>query len=228
MPASDEQGERGEGERPDYKVYRSRPGFLSRLRTPDLQSLRERIGRPRREPGAPPEPWRPSRRWLKWVLIPIGAWFLLSLVSFAISAQIQKSKLDGAAKDTVGGNPFLLAAPQTFLVLGSDRRDETTAEPTFDPDDPSRADTIMLMRIGGGTFRKLSIPRDTYAAIPGHGAQKINAAYAVVDDTFDEDERGNPTLMVGTVEQFLGIDVDHVVLVDFEGFQDFIDAIGGV
>jgi LCP family protein required for cell wall assembly len=225
---SDEQGERGEGERPDYKVYRSRPGFLSRLRTPDLQSLRERIGRPRPEPGAPPEPWRPSRRWLKWILIPIGAWLLLSLVSFAISAQIQKSKLDGAAKDTVGGNPFLLAAPQTFLVLGSDRRDETTAEPTFDPDDPSRADTIMLMRIGGGTFRKLSIPRDTYAAIPGHGAQKINAAYAVVDDTFDEDEQGNPTLMVGTVEQFLGIDVDHVVLVDFEGFQDFIDAIGGV
>jgi LCP family protein required for cell wall assembly len=227
--ANDDQGERREGERPEYKVYRSRPGLLSRLRTPDLQSLRERLGRPRREPGAPAEPSRPSRRWwLKWILIPVGAWILVSLLAFAISAQIQRSKLDGGARDAVGGNPFLLADPQTILVLGSDRRDETTAEPTFNPDDPSRADTTMLMRIGGGTFRKLSIPRDAYADIPGHGAQKINAAYAVVDDTYDKDERGNPALMVETVEQFLGIDVDHVVLVDFDGFRDFIDAIGGV
>jgi LCP family protein required for cell wall assembly len=223
------QGERPEqpgGDRPEYKVYRSRPGILSRLRAPDLDSLRERLRRPGKErpPGAPTERRWP---WLKWVLIPIGAWLLISLLAFAISAQIQKSKLEDGAGEALGGNPFLLASPQTILLLGSDRRDETTAEPTFEANAPSRADTIMLLRIGGGTFRKLSIPRDTFAAIPGHDAQKINAAYAL-DDTDDVQDQGNTALMVETVEEFLGLEVDHVVLVDFEGFKDFIDAIGGV
>ena len=85
----------------------------------------------------------------------------------------------------------------------------------------------MLLRAGGGTFRKLSIPRDSFAAIPGHDPQKINAAYAL-DDTDDVADQGNTSLMVETVENFLGVDVDHVVLVDFEGFKNFIDAIGGV
>ena len=76
----------------------------------------------------------------------------------------------------------------------------------------------MLVRAGRFAFRKLSIPRDTFASIPGHDAQKINAAYAF----------GGAKLEVQTVEQFLGIDVDQVAVVDFDGFRDFIDAIGGV
>jgi LCP family protein required for cell wall assembly len=224
-PGDDQRRSGDAGKRPDYKVYRSRPGLLSRLRSTDLDSLRERL-----RPGGPSKPGvepREKRRWLRWILIPVGVWVLISFVAFGISAQIQRAKLEDGATQALGGNPFLLASPQTILLLGSDRRDETTAEPTFDPNDPSRADTIMLLRVGGGTFRKLSIPRDAYAAIPGHDAQKINAAYAL-DDTDGEADQGNTTLMVETVEGFLGIDVDHVVLVDFEGFQNFIDAIGGV
>lgn len=228
MPPSDQQGG---SERPDYKVYRARPKLLSRLTQPDLGSLREKLKpsrddeRPRREPR-PVAPGR--RRWLRWIAVAAGGWLLLSFVMFAISSQIQKAKLQDSANEAVtGGNPFLAASPQTILMLGSDRRDELTAEPTFDPNAPSRADTIMLIRAGGGVFRKLSIPRDTYAAIPGHNPQKINAAYAL-DDTDANEEQGNTSLMVETVEQFLGLDVDHVVLVDFEGFRDFIDSIGGV
>jgi LCP family protein required for cell wall assembly len=223
VSAGDEQGRPGNaGERPDYKVYKSRPGLLSRLRSTDLDSLRDRL-----RPGGPPKPGGPpgeKRRWLRWILIPIGVWVLISFVAFAISAQIQRFKLEGDATEALSGNPVLLPSPQTILLLGSDRREEESGD--FNPGDPPRADTIMLLRIGGGTFRKLSIPRDSFAAIPGHDAQKINAAYAV-DDT-DGNEQGNTTLMVETVESFLGLDVDHVVLVDFEGFQDFIDAIGGV
>jgi LCP family protein required for cell wall assembly len=223
---SDDQGRPNQqGGRPDYKVYRSRPGLLSRLRSTDLESLRQRLRPGGKGPSA--GGWRDRWRWLRWIVIPIGVWLLLSFVAFAISAQIQRAKLENGATDELTGNPLLLASPQTLLLLGSDRRDEATAEPTFDPNAPSRADTIMLLRVGGGTFRKLSIPRDTFAAIPGHDAQKINAAYAL-DDTDDEPDQGNTTLMVQTVEDFLGIDVDHVVLVDFEGFRDFIDAIGGV
>jgi polyisoprenyl-teichoic acid--peptidoglycan teichoic acid transferase len=67
-------------------------------------------------------------------------------------------------------------------------------------------------------FRKLSIPRDTLAEIPGQGAEKINAAYAF----------GGAELQVETVEDFLGLEINQVAIVDFEGFREFIDTIGGV
>jgi LCP family protein required for cell wall assembly len=76
----------------------------------------------------------------------------------------------------------------------------------------------MLVRAGGGKFEKLSIPRDSFAAIPGQSSQKINAGYAF----------GGAALQIQTVEQFLGVDIDHVIILDFAGFADFIDAIGGV
>ena len=69
-------------------------------------------------------------------------------------------------------------------------------------------------------MRKLSIPRDAAAEIPGHGTQKINAAYAL----------GGPALMIETVEGFLGngLKINHVIEVDFEDFPEFIDALGGI
>jgi len=161
-------------------------------------------------------------------------WLALSVVAFAVSSQIQKGKLADMG-NTLGGNPFMLGFPQTVLVLGTDVRpsglaapDEATPQKCIDAAgegkpppttcSPYRADTIMLVRAGRFAFRKLSIPRDTFASIPGHDAQKINAAYAF----------GGAKLEVQTVEQFLGLDVDQVAVVDFNGFRDFIDAIGGV
>ena len=71
---------------------------------------------------------RPGVAVLKWVAIGAGAWLLLSLVVFAISAQIQKSKLDDAAAAELGGFPFLLAQGQNILVIGTDSRPEGTDE----------------------------------------------------------------------------------------------------
>jgi LCP family protein required for cell wall assembly len=76
----------------------------------------------------------------------------------------------------------------------------------------------MLLRIGGGANASLSIPRDTVVPIPGHGATKINAAYAF----------GGPALALQTVKEYLGIDVNHVVEVSFGNFPQLIDALGGV
>ena len=64
------------------------------------------------------------------------------------------------------------------------------------------------MRIGGGHSAKLSIPRDTVVDIPGHGRNKINAAYAI----------GGAALTVQTIKQYLGIEIDHVFEVNFDNF----------
>ena len=101
-------------------------------------------------------------------------------------------------------------------MLGSDARTKGLAEPGSGG--PSRSDSIMLLRIGGGANASLSIPRDTVVDIPGHGTNKINAAYAF----------GGPALATQTVKQCLGIEVNHVVEVSFENFPQLIDALGGV
>jgi LCP family protein required for cell wall assembly len=104
----------------------------------------------------------------------------------------------------------MLTSANNILILGSDRRPGESG--------PSRADTIMLMRYGGGKASRLSIPRDTLVDIPGSGPNKINAAYAI----------GGQPLMIETIKQFLGIEVNHVIEVDFKGFPKFVDALGGV
>ncbi len=232
--------------RPDYKVYRARKGLFSRLRKPDLSGLREREWQAPKLPGRPggpkrergPRPQRPGlRRALKWVGIAAVGWIFISFLAFAVSAQLQAFKLSGEAKSKLHGNPFLLASAQTILVLGTDARPPDTREPgaphkqkCFEqqshgdaPHDGCeageyRADTLMLIRAGGGAFRKLSIPRDSYAEIPGQSPQKINAAYAF----------GGAGAEIEAVENFLDIEVDHVAIVDFTGFEDLIDAVGGV
>ena len=230
-------------EPPEYKVYKSRRRLSDAIRKPDMTGLRDRLGRGRNDsqdpPGAPGEgPEHPLwRRGLRWLAIAVAAWILLSFLAFAISAQIQKSKLVDGVGDTLGGNPFMLASPQTILVLGTDVRSGAFAGPdeaepkncieaigSGRPKDgscknpPFRSDTLMLIRAGAGSFRKLSIPRDTLAEIPGQGPQKINSAYA----------SGGAKLAVRTVEGLLGIDVDQVAIIDFDGFRSFIDTIGGI
>jgi LCP family protein required for cell wall assembly len=231
---------------PEYKVYRSRKGRLSGLRSPDLSGLRERTPRAprwwRRGKGAKHERSGPARRWsakrvLKWVGIVALGWVLLSFLAFAVSAQLQSFKLSSEAKDALHGNPLLLPSAQTILVLGTDARPPDTKEPGAAPsqkcfeqqahgDAPHdgceagqfRADTLMLIRAGGGAFRKLSIPRDSYAEIPGESPQKINGAYSF----------GGAAAEIEAVENFLGVEIDHVAIVDFTGFEDLIDAVGGV
>jgi LCP family protein required for cell wall assembly len=105
-----------------------------------------------------------------------------------------------------------------ILVLGSDARTGDSIDESASG--PSRADTIMVVHSELGAVRKLSIPRDTEAEIPGHGSRKINAAYAL----------GGPALTIETVEGFLGngLEINHLVEVDFEDFPAFIDALGGI
>ena len=70
----------------------------------------------------------------------------------------------------------------------------------------------------GGVSRRLSIPRDTVVPIPGYGSTKINAAYSY----------GGPALAIKTIEQFTGVKINHLIIVNLANFPKFIDAIGGV
>ena len=113
----------------------------------------------------------------------------------------------------------MLTSTDTVLVIGTDQRPQGSKEPGANTNDVgSRSDTIMLWRIGGGVSRRLSIPRDTVAAIPGHGSSKINAAYAF----------GGPPLAIRTIEQFTGVKINHIIIVNLAAFPQFIDAIGGI
>ncbi len=105
--------------------------------------------------------------------------------------------------------------PQTILVLGSDRRfgDKKAGI-------PARSDTIIVVRLDPDKEATaiLSIPRDLRVDIPGHGRDKINAAYA----------EGGPRLAVRTVKQLLGLPISHVVNVNFGGFRRAVDRLGCV
>jgi LCP family protein required for cell wall assembly len=156
---------------------------------------------------------------LKWVAIAVVAWLLLSVVLFIISAQIEKGNLPSSANAALSSGPNMLFGTDNVLIIGTDQRPKGSKEPGANTNDTgSRSDTLMLWRIGGGTSRRLSIPRDTVAEIPGHGLDKINAAYAL----------GGPALTIRTVEQFTGLKINHVIIVNLAAFPQFINAIGGV
>lgn len=110
-------------------------------------------------------------------------------------------------------------APVNILVLGSDSR--------ISPNDPAhweagaqRTDAIMIVQVSGDRqhVSVMSIPRDSWVQIPGHGENKINAAYSF----------GGPTLTIQTVEQLTGIHIDHFAIANFESFATLTDEIGGV
>ena len=117
---------------------------------------------------------------------------------------------DGYSYDVVKG------PGKNILLLGSDTRSGSDAALVSG----SRADTIMLMHIpadGKGVYI-ISIMRDTWVNIPGYGAAKINAAL----------NYGGISLQVATVENLLGVKIDHVAEIEFEGFKSLVNAVGGV
>jgi LCP family protein required for cell wall assembly len=222
---------------PPYKVYRSGPrGLRERLRGEDEALVPPPSGNGdytrysarrgwfhRRGDRLPGERKKITPgRVIKYVVGLIVFWLVLSLVLFIISAQTQQGTLPASANAALSSGGNMLFSADTILIMGTDQRPRTgpgSKEPGSNYNDAgSRTDTLMLWRVGGGTSRRLSIPRDTAVPIPGHGTDKINAAYAI----------GGPALTIKTVEQFTGVKINHAIIVNLADFVPFIDAIGGV
>jgi LCP family protein required for cell wall assembly len=115
----------------------------------------------------------------------------------------------GGIKGVQGQLEEFTGGPQTILVLGSDKRP--------DLEEAGRSDTTMLLRIDPDqdAIALLSLPRDLRVNIPGHGVGKLNDAYTV----------GGPKKTLEVVKQITGLKLNHVVNVDFQGFEQAINAI---
>ena len=161
--------------------------------------------------GGVPTP-RPRRRRRIAVIVALTVLVLLLAwpVGLVIWANGQLNHVD--ALSDAPGTPGT-----TYLLAGSDSR----ADGGVDDDGTSgaRADSIMVLHVpSSGPPALISLPRDTYTKIPGHKAQKLNAAYRF----------GGPALLVETVEGLTGLTVDHYLDVGMGGLTDVVDAVGGV
>lgn len=110
-------------------------------------------------------------------------------------------------------------SPVNILVLGSDSR-ISAGDPSAWKAGAQRTDAMMIMQISGDRehVTVMSIPRDSWVPVPGHGKAKINAAFSF----------GGPTLTIQTVEQLTGVHIDHFVIADFTSFSAMTDELGGV
>jgi polyisoprenyl-teichoic acid--peptidoglycan teichoic acid transferase len=128
----------------------------------------------------------------------------------SIFTRAQKHPLAGVQSALDGVDA---GGPQTILILGSDRRFADIKAKI-----PARSDTMILLRLdpSKGATAVMSLPRDLKVRIPGHGLDKINAAYAI----------GGPQLTVRTVRGLLHIPINHVVNVNFGGFRRAVDRLG--
>jgi LCP family protein required for cell wall assembly len=200
------------GEKP-YRRYR---GGRAKGKVP-----LERTKPPAKSPAAPSAPGS-RRRWGRWVLLGVGAlvilflvWGALGYLSFSRGVNEANERLPRRAENqlaALGGS--VLTTPATTLVVGTDGGRAPGREGA------RRSDSLLLMRTDPGTHRisYLSIPRDLRVDIPGYGSGKINAANQV----------GGPALTLATVRNLTGLPIHHVIVVDFDGFKDLIDALGGI
>jgi LCP family protein required for cell wall assembly len=147
------------------------------------------------------------------LLVSGGAWGLTSYINDHL----------GRLNAGVSGTPD--SGPLNILVAGLDERSGLTPRQQAllhvgSNQGEVNTDTLMLVHVSADhrSVRVVSLPRDSWVSIPGHGMNKINSALGL----------GGPQLMVHTVEQLTGLTINDYVEVNFLGFVKVIDALGGV
>jgi len=174
-----------------------------------------------------PEPYQ--GRWSGWSLLTrfaIGAIviFMLSAATVASAVLLEVREAATILKDESVPlavqvrsqlNHVAPGKPQTILVIGDDRRKIDVQQ-----HNPTRSDTMILVRLDPkrGATAMMSLPRDLLVDIPGHGRDKLNAAFSIGEDA----------LTLRTIRSLLGIPIHHYVRVTFWGFREAVDRLGCV
>lgn len=168
-----------------------------------------------------------KKRRLRIVLISIGSVLALLIAgvgvyAFSLAQQFDSAiKIDDAFPDDALRPPVAEIegpAPQNILLLGSDTRGSIAG--ALEGAKGTRSDTMMIVHVSGDrqSIQVMSLMRDFWVDIPGHGKAKLNAALAY----------GGIPLAVQTIEGIIDSRIDHVAIVDFEGFEGITNALGGV
>ncbi|WAL63012.1 LCP family protein [Amycolatopsis cynarae] len=201
-----------------------------RRQPPPRQAPPRPAGPPPQAPGDGPPAARAPRRGKRRfgpgkILLSLLLVFVLFLAGVWIYLETSINRVD-AIKD-YSGRPAA-ASGTNWLIVGSDSRDGLSQEQearlaTGDTEAAgagTRTDTIMVAHLPDNSTKPtlVSLPRDSQVTIPGHGKNKINAAFSL----------GGPTLLVQTVELATGLHIDHYAEIGFGGFANIVDAIGGV
>ena len=173
---------------------------------------------------------RPRHR-LRKALLGLGACVVLLVAAvFGVGLYLQDKLGDQIdripdAFEGLDDRPTKTDGSINVLLMGSDRRSEqqtTGGDAAADSWIPGaqRSDTLMVLHISGDrdSASVVSIPRDSYVHVPGHGDDKVNAAFSY----------GGPSLAVETIENLTNLRLDHIALIDWEGFERLTDALGGV
>lgn len=215
-----------EGEKP-YRLYRGgrRRGKVPAPPGPKRERKPKSEGGARYPgPGPAPKATRKRRRfrWGRWLALLVAlfaawviVWCTAGYLSFESGVSSANKRLDREARAVLtkqGG--WLTGKATNILLLGTDHADTSARS------GDRHSDSIMLVRSDGKHHRiaYLSIPRDLWVDVPGHGRMKVNAAFQI----------GGPALATRTVAQLTGLPINHLVVVDFGEFRSLIDAIGGV
>lgn len=195
----------------------------------DTESGRLDDDGPLRLDGRPPTARRRSvRRALLTVAVVVALVAGVAAgVGIYVTAQLddQLQRVPGVFVPVEEGQRPQATEELTFLLMGSDSRspEPTTGVDSTGPDyvpGAQRTDVIMIVTIAADRSRAsvISIPRDSWVQIPGRGKAKINAAFSY----------GGPPLLITTVEKLTGLRIDHFMVIDFAGFQEMADAVGGI
>jgi LCP family protein required for cell wall assembly len=211
------------GEKP-YRVYR---GGRQKGKVP--LPGRERGRAPKQTPQGRDVRRRPPRersrkRIALWTIVGVIVLLIVWAVAGYFSVRSGVADANNRLQATAPGidrvlhkqNGLLMSNSSNTLLIGTDHADNGQAGRSSD----RHSDSLMLLHTDPKSHRLvfLSLPRDLRATIPGYGTSKINAAMQI----------GGPKLAIQTVEQFTGLAVNHVVIVDFGSFVSLIDAVGGI
>ena len=185
-------------------------------------------GAPPSDSGLPPAADKPAKPRLPWrkKLKRIGLAILLVLalwVSFLIYAPLHAWNAVPIVDDMPAGDRPPDQPGTAILLVGTDSRDDLTPEEQAELGTGgsvgSRTDVMMIYYVPpSGRPALISLPRDSYLPIPGHGKNKLNAAYAF----------GGAPLLIQTVENATGLRIDGYLEIGFGGFVQLVDAVGGI